>query len=151
MHVVDQVVGTALILSGPGTQYEWLQYLYAGMRVTGIAWDELPLLRDDAPAVIGEKLPRHFAEQRPWRYRIEERGENWANIVVSPSINKGGGWWHNDGIWRVRAIFIGGIAHNLASRQRLVVQGLIDNNDAELTHDLISFRDKLYGPPPLQT
>lgn len=151
MSTVDKVIGTALIVSGPGTQYEWLQYLYVGRNVTGVSWDELPMLREDHAGVVGEKLPSHFPENRPWRYRVEARRERDCDILVSPSINKSSGWWHNEGLWRVRAVHLGGIAHTFSGRQRQIINALIELNLPENTVSLREFSEKIYGTPPLQT
>jgi hypothetical protein len=147
----DAVIGTSVIVSGPGTQFEWLWYLYVGRNVTGVSWDELPVLRESAPMPIGEKLPSHFKDQRPWRYRIEAQRQSDCDIVVSPSINKSNGWWHNEGIWRVRAVHLGGIAHTFSGRQRQIINALIELNLPEHTASLIDFREKIYGTAPLST
>jgi hypothetical protein len=151
-QTADDVIGTAVIVSGPGSQFEWLQYLYQGRNVVGVSWDELPLLFADAPAVLGERLPAHFKEGRPWRYEVEEDFDDASQqIVVSPSINKANGFWHNEGRWRVRAVRLVGLAHNAANRQRAIVQALIAHNRPEHVAELQAFSEKIYGTPPLQT
>jgi hypothetical protein len=148
----DEVIGTAVIVSGPGSQYDWLQYLYQGRNINGISWDELPLLYAEAPAVIGERLPAHFKEQRPWRYEVEEDLPDAAQmIVVSPSINKANGYWHNEGRWRVRAVRLDGMAHTYSGRQRAIISTLIAHNLPEHIAELQAFSAKIYGTPPLQT
>lgn len=146
------MIGTAVIVTGPGTEYEWLQYLYSGRNVVGVSWDELPILRADAPAVIGERLPLHFREQRPWRYEVEEEFPDASQmLVVSPSVNKSDGWWHNEGRWRVRAVRLAGIPHTSSRRQRDIFAALIAHNRAEHIAELQAMIEKIYGTPPLQT
>jgi hypothetical protein len=151
-HPADQVIGTAVIVTGPGTQFEWLQYLYVGRSIEGVSWDELPIIHADAPAVIGERLPAHFREQRPWRYDVEEDHDDASQtIVVSPSINKSNGYWHNEGRWRVRAVRLNGLAHTSSHRQREIVHALMAHNLPEHITELQAFSAKIYGTPPLQT
>lgn len=154
MHppVSDEVIGTAVIVAGPGSQFEWLQYLYVGRKIVGVSWDELPILRSTEPAVISERLPPHFREQRPWRYEVEEYFDDGAQrIAVTPSINKADGYWHNEGRWTVRAVRLSGIAHNAANRQRAIITALIAHNLPEHICELQNLAEKLYGQPPLQT
>lgn len=146
------MIGTAVIVTGPGTMFEWLQYLYIGRKIVGISWDELPILRADFPGVVDERLPAHFTEQRPWRYEIEEHLADASQIlVISPSINKANGHWHNEDNWRVRAVRIPGIPHTWAQRQRTILDALIANNLPEHIGEMQSLREKLYGEPPIQT
>lgn len=94
---VDLVIGVAVLdQRGP---YHWLRYLKVGRNFEGTSWDDLPTLPEGAQQP-GDKLPRHFPENCPWRYRID--GDT---LHVAPSVNVGNDRWHNGTPWSVKFQF----------------------------------------------